>query len=430
MDKVLEKITELGAVIKTIQDKNTELEGKYDGLTNTEIKDLMAKGVTLSEEVDALKADAKEFKEQKAKIENLEKLASLGAGQEKNQFKEYDAGLARYLRKGELIDAEVDETMVKNYFNVKNTGMNEVELKAATKALQVQNNADGGYWVMPERLSVTVSRVFESSPMRQLCNVISTANESVDMIIDDDEADAEWVGETQIRSTTATPKPGLLSIHAHELSAKPKATQKMLDDAGFDVEGWLAGKVSNKFARKENTSFVSGDGNLKPKGLLSYAAWSGVTYEREAIQQIETAGSGVIASDDLIGIQGALIEDYQRDANWLMKRQTFFSNIITLKASGTGAYLFDPQLLKNGAGQFVLLGQPVFFGADMPAVAGSALAAVYGDFKRGYMIVDRMGLRVLRDPFTDKPFIQFYTTKRTGGAVTNYESLKIMKIKA
>ena len=191
MEKVLEKIKELGTVIKSIQDKNTEIEKKYDGVTKAEMKKLEDVGIKLSEEIDGLKELDAESKAQKEKIENLEKLASLSGSNEKNEFKEYDAGLARYLRKGEAIDAEVDEAMVKSYFNVKNTGMNDVELKAAVKSLQVQNNADGGYWVMPERLDQVVSRVFETSPMRLICNVISTANESVELIIDDDEADAE-----------------------------------------------------------------------------------------------------------------------------------------------------------------------------------------------------------------------------------------------
>ena len=431
MEKVLEKIKELGTVIKSIQDKNTEIEKKYDGVTKAEMKKLEDVGIKLSEEIDGLKELDAESKAQKEKIENLEKLASLSGSNEKNEFKEYDAGLARYLRKGEAIDAEVDEAMVKSYFNVKNTGMNDVELKAAVKSLQVQNNADGGYWVMPERLDQVVSRVFETSPMRLICNVISTANESVELIIDDDEADAEWVAEVQSRSDTSTPKIGLLSIHAHEIMAQPKASQKMLDDAGFDVEGWLAGKVSSRFARKENTAFVSGDGNLKPKGFLSYAEWANAgVYERDALERIDSGNNGTFDSDNLLELQSALIEEYQRDAKFLMKRQTFFSKVLTLK-DGQSKYLFDPQLLKNGAGQFVVLGQPVIFAADMPASGPTGAESIaYGDFLKGYTIVDRMGIRVLRDPFTSKPFVKFYTTKRTGGAVTNYESIKILKEEA
>lgn len=429
MEAVMTKLSELGDVVKTIQDKNTELEKKHDGLLVDQIEGLKNIGVKLSEEVEKMQATEKTVTEQKAKIENLEKLASLSSGNGKNQFKEYDAGLARYLRKGDSIDAKVDEKMVHHYLDLKNNGMNDDEIKMAVKTLQVQNNADGGYFVMPERLSATVSRKFETSPMRQICNVISTANESVEMIIDDDEAAAEWVSENQSRGDTATPKVGLLSIHAHELSASPKATQKMLDDAGFNVESWLAEKVARKFSRKENTSFVSGDGSLKPKGILAYAEWAAAgVYQRNALERIKTGVSATISSDNLIGLQGSLIEDYHANASFLMKRQTFFSKILTLKASGTGEYLFDPQLLKNGAGQFVLLGQPVFFGSDMPASgAANAESIAYGDFEMGYTIVDRMGIRVLRDPYTSKPYIKFYTTKRTGGAVTNYEAIKILK---
>ncbi len=209
MEKILAKIKELGTVITSIQEKNTALEEKYDGVTKEEMKKLSDAGVKLSEELEALQESAKESKLHKEKIENLEKLAAMGAGKEKNQFKEYDAGLARYLRKGTDIVAEVDEKMVNHYLNLKNLGMSEDEIKMTVKGLQVQNNADGGYWVMPERLDQTVSRVFETSPMRLISNVISTVNDSVELIIDDDEAEAEWVSEVQSRSETSTPQIGL-----------------------------------------------------------------------------------------------------------------------------------------------------------------------------------------------------------------------------
>jgi len=428
MEKVLTKLTELSDCMKTIQEKNTSLEKKHDGLVGSEIKTLTEKATLLSEEIEKIQAGQKSHDEQKARIENLEKVVSLGGGQKDADFKEYDTGLSKYLRKGSAMNADAEAKMMEHYLAGEKTGLSDTDVKSLVKNLQVQSNPDGGYFVMPERLSATVGRDFETSPMRELCNVMSTSNESVELVIDDDEPDAEWASETASRPGTGTPKIGLLKIHAHELYAKPKATQKMLDDAGFDVGSWLAGKISSKFARKENTAFVLGDGQLKAKGFLDYAEWSTPgSYQRNALERVDTGVNGVISADNLLSLQGALIEGYQKNANFLMKRQTFFSKILTLKA-GSGEYLFDPQLLKNGAGNFILLGQPVHFGSDMPGsgVTG-AQSIAYGDFRKGYTIVDRMGITVLRDPYSSKPYVEFYSTKRVGGAVTNYEAIKILK---
>ena len=178
--------------------------------------------------------------------------------------------------------------------------------------------------------------------------------------------------------------------------------------------------------RVENSAFVVGDGSQKPKGFLSLPAWAVAgTYERFALEQRLSGVSGGITGDSVKLLQNDLIEDYQSGAVFAMKRATF-GQVVTLK-DGQGQYLLDPRSLKQGDTK-VLLGKDVIFMDDMPAIAADALAVAYGNFQFGYTIVDRIGFRVIRDEVTAKPFIKFYTTKRTGGNVTNYESIKILKL--
>ena len=328
------------------------------------------------------------------------------------------------MRKGIAVDPEIAKKGVMEMLNA--PGLDPAELEA--KTMQVGINPQGGYWVRTERLSKTVKQVFETSPMRALCDIVTTSSDSVEMIIDDDEGDTGGATtETATRVVTGTPEIGLLTIFAHEQYAAPKVTQQLLDDAGFDVGSYVQRKTSRKMGRTENTWFVTGDGLNKAKGILAYPAWTTPeTYERGKLEQIASLAATDFTADGMIDIQNALKEEYQSNATWMMRRQSW-KNIIKLKESGSGAFLFDPQLLRNGAGQIVILGRPVVFGADVPAVAAGSLSAIYGDFRESYTIVDKIGAVMIRDIFTDKGRVIFYTSQRTGGALTNYEGLKVLK---
>ena len=303
-------------------------------------------------------------------------------------------------------------------------------MDAELKTLRVQVNPDGGYWVQPQRLSQKVERTFETSPMRQVSSVITTTSDSVDMIIDDEDfTNGGWVGEEESRAVTANGQIGLLTIFAHEQYAMPKATQKMIDDAGFDLEGWIASKVTDKFTRDENTSFVAGNGSKKPKGILSYSAWSSAgVYERNKLEQVNSGTNGVVTADGFIDLQNSLKESYQPSAAFMMRR-TLWGDTVQLKDTATGNYLINFAMMKEGTNQ-ILLGKPVIFASDFQAKATGSLSAAYGDFGVGYTIVDRLGIRTIRDNLTAKPYVLFYTTKRVGGAVTNYEAIKIFKLAA
>ncbi len=297
-------------------------------------------------------------------------------------------------------------------------GANELELKA----MSVDSDEDGGYLVTPATSSEIIKKVYESSPMRQLASVQTISTDALEILEDLDEVGSGWVGETQTRGESGTPKLKKIVIPVHELFSQPKATQKLLDDAAVNIEAWLAEKVSEKFARDEATAFMTGDGVLKPKGILAYDAGTGFNQ----LEQIVTAASLTISGDDLIDLVYALKGDYKNGAAFMAKREVI-KTFRKLK-DNQGRYLWEPGL--NGAGQSTLLGHNVYEANDMQAMTANGLAVAFGNFKAGYQIVDRVGIRVIRDIYTAKPHVLFYTTKRVGGAVKNFEAIKLLKVKA
>ena len=301
------------------------------------------------------------------------------------------------------------------------------ETKAlAIKAMVVNSDPDGGYLVEPEFGGMIQTFVYETSPMRQLANVMTIGANSLEYILDNDEAEASWAGETQPRPETDTPQLAKLDIIANEIYAQPKVSQRFLDDAGINVEAWLADKVAQAFSRKENTAFMVGDGVNKPRGILTYDA--GTTIASQQIEQINSGGAAAFTYDGLVSLQSALKEEYQANASFLVNRRGFGSLLLLKDLNGSP--IFNMAYDTRVGLQRTILGSPLYFASDVPVVESNAFAAIYGDFKRAYTIVDRTGVRVLRDPFTDKPFVKFYTTKRVGGSVVNYEAVKIQKVAA
>jgi HK97 family phage major capsid protein len=297
-----------------------------------------------------------------------------------------------------------------------------------TKTLVTGVNPDGGYFVNPDyRTDMSITQDFETSPMRAISNIITTGTNSIEVPVDDNTGiSGGWVGEITARPQTDTPQVGLKSILVHEQYANPAISQKMLDDAFFNIEAWLSDKTNDILTRTENTAFVVGDGSAKPRGFLGYANWATAgAYERGAIEQIASGVAGEVAANGLRKLQGSLKEFYQAGASFLCQRDTFTD--ISLLKDGNGRYLLNERMLPDGV-DIRLLGKPLRFADDMAAVATDSLSVAYGNFNIGYTIVDRMGLRVLRDPYSSKPLIQFYTTKRVGGDVTNYEAIKIQKL--
>ena len=296
------------------------------------------------------------------------------------------------------------------------------------KALSVGTDPDGGYVVNPDLSGRIVMKVFETSPMRAYASVQVISSDALEGLFDLNEASSGWVGETDSRPETNTPQLGKWRIPAHELYAKPKATQKLLDDASINMEAWLASKVAEKFARDEANAFVVGNGVNKPRGFLTYS--SGTTLPG-TIERFDTGVNGAFAAapnggDVLINALYGLKQQYRANATWFMNRATL--KLTRKLKDSDGAYLWSPGI---AAGQPAsLLGYPVASFEDMPDPATDSLSIAVGDMREAYQIVDRLGIRTLRDPYSAKPYVEFYTTKRVGGDVVNFEALKLIEFTA
>ncbi len=289
-----------------------------------------------------------------------------------------------------------------------------------TKLLSVDRDPGGGYWVRPEVSSRIVTKVFETSPIRQFAMVENIGSDQLEILADESEAGSGWVAEQESRAQTDTPDIGKRVIHAHELYAKPRATQKLLDDAGFDVEAWLGRKVSEKFARDEATAFVAGTGVGQPRGFITYPSGTSVGQ----IEQIVSGATSALTADGIFDLVYSLKAPYLINARFMAARLTI-RDLRKLK-DGDGRYLWEP-IFKVGQPASIV-GYPIHQADDMPAVSAGLEAIVFGDMKTAYTIVDRKGIRVLRDPYTAKPYVVFYTTRRVGGDVVNFEAIKLQTI--
>ena len=309
-------------------------------------------------------------------------------------------------------------------------GLRELEMKAA---LRTDSDPDGGY-VVPDQMEQTIDRVLGSvSAMRSIASVMSVSAGSYKKLVNQGGAGAGWVGERQARPETATPTLAELSFPAMEIYANPAATQTLLDDARVDIAAWLAEEVSTAFAEAEGAAFISGNGVNQPRGLLSYdtvanasQSWGNIGYTASGVDAALTDSShnGVDALIDLIY---SIKQGYRQNARFLMNK-SLQATVRKLKSKTEELYLWQPPVQ---AGQpATLLGYPITDDDNMPDVAAGAFPVAFGDFRRGYLIVDRFGVRVLRDPYTNKPYVHFYTTKRVGGGVQNFEAIKLLKIAA
>jgi len=283
------------------------------------------------------------------------------------------------------------------------------------KALSTEKDNDGGFFVTSEMATQINSTLTSSSAMRQIANVTEVSSDGLEILQDTTDAAAGWSTETGGRADTAAPKVKKHFIPVHELYAQPRATQKLMDDSKIDIEAWLAEKIADSFGTLENGAFIHGDGLTKPRGFLNYA-------DGKNSDQIER-GKGPISVDSLETLYAMLGEKYKANAKFLMNHQTFAA-IRSLK-SKDGQYIWKPTL--DGEISNTLLGLDVVLTPEMPSAEKGHDAIALGDFQRGYQIVDRSGVTTLRDPFTQKPFIKFYTTKRVGGDVLDSSAIKILR---
>lgn len=300
-------------------------------------------------------------------------------------------------------------------------------------AMSVGSEPNGGYWVDDTRGGRMVEKIFETSPVRQYANVTSIGTDALTGPYDDGEASCGWVSETGARTETDTPTVGEWRIPVHEMYANPAVTQKLLDDAGFDVAGWLDEKVTAKIGRTQNTAFVTGDGNGKPKGFHTYAAdavtTADATRARDKFQYFATGASAAFAADPdgfdkLIDMIVGTRREYRANANFFGARSTLGA---AMKLKGDdGQYLWKP-MVRDGLFGISIHGYPFVEMEDIPVIAADSFSLAYGDLRETYQVVDRHGIRTLRDPYTNKPYVHFYTIARVGGDVLNFSSLKWLK---
>lgn len=289
-----------------------------------------------------------------------------------------------------------------------------------SKALSVGIDPDGGYTVTPVMSNTIIKRGFEKDPMRALASVETISTGAIEWLVDYSEAGGGWEGETESGDETDTPKIFKKRIPVHVLYAKPRATQTLLEDSGINIESWLAEKQADRFLRIEAPAFVSGNGVGKPRGFLTYSdyATAGVD-EWGKVEQVSIGNP--VTADGLIDLKFSLIEQYLQSGTWLMNRLTV-ADVMQLK-DGAGRYIWSPGLKE--AEYSTLLGLPLRMSTTMPVQAANALSVAIADWRMAYMIVDRLGITVQRDPFTQKPYVEFYTRKRVGGDVINFQALKL-----
>jgi len=333
--------------------------------------------------------------------------------------------------KTQLTDAQMEHKRAFNDWFRKGAGEESLG-GLQTKALSVGTDPDGGY-VVPVQMEGAIDRVVtEISEMRQLARIVQVSTASYKKRVSQGGASSGWVGEQGARPNTDTPTLDVLEFPVMELYANPSATQSMLDDGAISIEQWLADEVSIDFAVQEGAAFVTGNGANKPRGFLSYPTVANANWTWGNLGRVITGVDGDwkdsstdpgAETDNIVDLVYALKPVFRRNARFTMNRKTV-SSIMKLR-DADGRQLWSSGLRDGQPDR--LMGYPIFEMEDMPDIASDAFAIAFGDFQRGYLIVDRIGVRVLRDPFSAKPYVQFYTTKRVGGGIAHYEAIKLLQ---
>jgi len=368
--------------------------------------------VVTEEKVDRIN---KALDEQKRALDTLTLEAGRPAlGADRKQHGDRDAlerksAFDRYIRKGD------------------SNGLDALELKSAFSA---GSAADGGYTV-PLEIETTIDSILaKASPIRAIATVRQIGGTVYRKPIATTGPATGWVAETASRPQTDTPSLAVIDFPAMELYAMPAATPTLLDDSAVDIEQWLASEVQIVFAEQEGAAFVGGNGTTQPKGFLSETIVADASWAWTKLGYIASGADGAFASsnptDALVSLAYAPKQAYRANGSWVMNRKT--ESVIRKFKDTTGNYIWQPGA---AAGQPpTLMGYPVAEAEDMPDIASASYSIAFGDFARGYLVVDRIGIRTLRDPYSAKPYVLFYTTKRVGGGVQNFEAIKLMKFSA
>ena len=369
------------------------------------------KDILLKTEVDKINAEISKINEMKRQLDIVEaevaKSQFRGGGSATEPTKKAHAqAFEKWFRKG--IEGD----------------LKDLQIQASLSTL---SDPDGGFLV-PEEMEATIDRIATTvSAMRRICTVRSIGTSEYKKLVSQGVSDSGWVAEKGSRAETDTPTLRQIIINTKELYANPAITQEMLDDSRLDVAAWLGDEVSMDFNEQEGDAFIGGNGVEKPKGIAAYTMVANASYAWGKVGYIASGHATQLNNaDKLIDLQHALKSVYRNGAVWLMADSTV--NQIRKLKDGEGNYLWRPGLAENASD--TLLGKPVEVDDNVDAIGANKYAVFFGNFKRGYLIVDRYGIRVLRDPYSNKPYIHFYTTKRVGGGIVMYEAIKALKISA
>jgi HK97 family phage major capsid protein len=376
-----------------------EVENHSDVLE--ESFDLVARQDEAEKAITLLRSDVDEAKARLDRVSRAAARPALGGGRGEAEVKGFVDG---YLRRGV-----------------------EAEVKSVTGTVP----GDGGYAVPQEIDRVIARELTGISPIRRIAQVVQTGSAGYRKLVTTGGTGSGWVSETAGRAETDTPSFEEIAPPGGELYANPAASQAMLDDAAFDLEAWLASEIAMEFARAEGAAFVNGNGTDKPQGFLTAPKSTAADGARPfgTLQYVGTAnatGLGAEIELVLIDLVHSLKAGYRQGASWVMNSATL-AEIRKLKTDD-GAFLWQPGLAEGQPNR--LLGYPVVEAEDMPDVAGNAFPIAFGNFKAGYLIAERRATTILRDPFTHKPFVHFYATRRVGGQVLDGAAIKLLKIEA
>jgi HK97 family phage major capsid protein len=406
-------------ILDAIESSNRAFE-EFKKVNDARIEEVKKGGFT-SDFQAKMEAIQKDMTEQKKVIEDMEAKAKRpqfgGDGQDANQAEaDHKSAFNAFLRKG------------------KDNGLADLEAKAY--AWSTNSGADGGYAV-PKVIDAAIDALAVNiSPIRSIAQVVQISTTDFHKLVNLRGTASGWVGETAARTATATSTLADIKPTMGELYANPQATQQMLDDVFFNAEQWLASEVATEFARAEGAAFISGTGTNMPTGFLNGATAATADASRAfgTIEHIATGTSNAFKTlsgtvnpvDDLFTVVSKMKAAYRNGSTWVTNKALLFE-VMAMK-DYQGRYVFNPTTAPGVAD--TILGYPVVEAEDMPAKGASSLSLAFGNFKLAYLIVDRIGTRVVRDPFSNKPYIGFYTTKRVGGALINSEALKVLKFAA
>lgn len=300
-------------------------------------------------------------------------------------------------------------------------GLRGLELEG--KSLSSVVNSDGGYLVDPQTSQTVQSVLNATASIRAIASVVRVEATSFDVLVDHTDVGAGWATETGSQAETDTPQIDRITIPLHELSALPKASQRLLDDSAFDIEGWLAGRIASKFARAEASAFINGDGQDKPRGFLNHASVDNDVWTWGTLGYVPSAVDGDVTPEAIIELVYALGAQYRANGAFVMNSKT--TALVRKLKDADGRFMWSDGLAAGEPAQ--LMGYPVLVAEDMPDPGSDSMSIAFGDFAAGYTVAERPDLRILRDPFSAKPHVLFYATKRVGGDVSDFAAIKLLK---